>query len=63
MDSQGKMPSKKVASGGLAGGLSILLVWALNELGMEVPAEVAAAIATLVSFAVGYFVPEPEVKK
>lgn len=53
-----QLPNKKVAAGGLAGGLSTLLVWGLGEMGVEVPAEVAAAIATLVAFGVAYMVPE-----
>lgn len=51
-------PNTKVAAGGLAGGLSLLLVWGIGALGVEVPAEVAAAITTVITFAVSYFVPE-----
>lgn len=52
------MPNTKVAAGGLAGGISTLIVWGLGAAGVEVPPEVAAALATLVAFGVAYFVPE-----
>lgn len=51
-------PNTKVAAGGLAGGLSMIIIWLLGQLDVDLPAEVAAAITTLVTFAVGYFVPE-----
>lgn len=51
-------PNTKVAAGGLAGGLSMLIIWGIGAAGVEVPAEVAAAITTLITFAVSYFVPE-----
>lgn len=47
-----KKPKTKVAAGGVAGCLSIIVVWLLGQLGVEVPAEVAAAIATLIAVAV-----------
>lgn len=55
-------PNTKVAAGGLAGGLSMLIIWGIGAAGVDVPAEVAAAITTLVTFAVGYFVPEKAAK-
>ena len=51
-------PNTKVAAGGLAGGLSLLVVWGVGAAGIEVPAEVAAALTTIITFAVSYFVPE-----
>jgi len=54
-------PNTKVAAGGLAGGLSMLIIWGVGAAGVDVPAEVAAAITTLVTFVVGYFVPEKAV--
>lgn len=51
-------PNRKVASGGFAGAVSVLLVWGLNSAGIEVPAEAAAALTSVVTFAVAYFVPE-----
>lgn len=44
----------KVASAGVAGSATIILVWALGEFGVSVPPEVASAITTLLSFAAGY---------
>lgn len=50
-------PDRKVAAGGLAGGVSMLIVWGIGAAGVEVPAEVAAAITTIVTFVTSYFVP------
>lgn len=54
------MPQKKVAAGGLAGALSVLLLWGLSALGVAVSAEAGAALATIVGFAVAYMVPGEE---
>lgn len=50
-------PDRKVASGGLAGALSVVLIWILNTNGVKVPPEIASAITVIVSFAVSYVVP------
>lgn len=50
-------PNRKVMAGGLAGILSALV---LLLTGVELPDEVAAALATLVAFVVSYLVPERE---
>lgn len=44
----------KVAAGSLAGAVTILLVFAAEKLGLEVPAEVASAFTVILSFAAGY---------
>lgn len=51
-------PSRKVAAGGLAGALTIILVWAVAQFGLEVPGEVASAITVIVSFFTSYFTSE-----
>lgn len=51
-------PRPKVAAAGIGGAASILLVWVAGLLGLEVPAEVAAAFSTVVSFAAGWLQPE-----
>ncbi|RJQ79985.1 hypothetical protein D5S17_09450 [Pseudonocardiaceae bacterium YIM PH 21723] len=51
-------PTRKISASAIAGALTVLLVWALSGLDITVPAEVAAAITLLISFAVGYLVPE-----
>jgi hypothetical protein len=56
-------PSKKVAAGGVAGALTVVLVWVINTFmltnqAQQIPGEVASAITTIFSFAVAYFVPE-----
>lgn len=56
------MPSRKVNSAALAGGISIMLVWAVKQWGgVEMPAEVASGFTTVLSFITGYFVPDAEV--
>jgi hypothetical protein len=61
---QSYLPSRKVGAGALAGALSVVLVWALNNLVLTGPTkitgEVASAITTILTFAVGYFVRESE---
>lgn len=47
-------PHPKVAAGTTAGAASIVLVFVLRELGVDVPAEVASALTTLLSAAAGY---------
>lgn len=51
-------PNRKVGSGGVAGALSVLLVWILGSSGVKVPPEAAAGMATVIAFAVSYLVPE-----
>lgn len=51
-------PTPKVGGGVLAGALAVILVWVLSLLGVEVPGAVGAAIATVLGFAVAWFVPE-----
>lgn len=48
-------PQPKVVAGGVAGALTIVLVWVAGQFGVDVPPEVASAFTVLVSFAAGYF--------
>lgn len=48
-------PTPKVAAVGVGGALAIVLVWVAGLAGIDMPAEVAAAISVLVTFAAGYF--------
>ncbi|MDP9456959.1 MAG: hypothetical protein M3Q49_11630 [Actinomycetota bacterium] len=47
-------PTPKIAAAGIGGAIATILVWVVGLLGLEVPAEVAAAFATVISFAAGY---------
>ncbi len=51
------------AGAGTAGSLAVILVWVISLLGVEVPSEVAAALATVIGAAGavygGYLVPSP----
>ena len=51
-------PTQKVAAAGIGGSLAIVLVYVIGQFGVDLPAEVAAAVATIVSFLAGYFVKE-----
>jgi hypothetical protein len=44
----------KVGAAGIAGSLSVLIVFGLAQLGVSLPTEVAAAFATVLAFAAGY---------
>lgn len=51
-------PQRKVVAGGFAGAISMIAVWALEQLtGITIPAEIALAINTVFVFGVQYFIP------
>ena len=53
------MPNKKVNAGALAGALSIVLIWAINQYsGTALPGEVASGVTTIVTFITSYVVRE-----
>lgn len=47
----------KVAAGGVAGSITIILVWVLGFFHVEVPPEVASAFTTIISFGAGWATP------
>jgi putative flippase GtrA len=51
------LPQRKVVAGGATGALSSIVVWLLQQQGVDVPPEIAVAITTLLSFIVSYWVP------
>lgn len=52
-------PSRKVTTGGLAGALSVIIVWAVEEFGgVTIPAEIASAFTVIATAVVAYLVPE-----
>jgi hypothetical protein len=57
------LPSRKVGASALAGALSVLVVWIINVFVLTGPTkitgEVASAITTILTFIVGYIIPEP----
>ena len=54
-------PDRKVAVGAGMGGLAAMTAWGINAFtGVVVPAEVAVAFSTFLSFIVQYFVPNPK---
>ena len=57
------LPSRKVGASALAGAVSVLVVWILNTFvltgPMKITGEVASAITTILTFVVGYVIPEP----
>ena len=55
------LPTTKVANSGLAGACSLILIWVLSQVGVDMPPEVASAITTVASFLVGYLTsPNPK---
>lgn len=52
--SWGDAPTQKVAAGGAASAAAVLIVFIADQLGLEIPPEAAAAIATLLGFAGAY---------
>ena len=51
-------PTQKVAAGGIGGALSIVLIYVVGLLGLDMPPEVASAVTAIVSFLAGYIVKE-----
>lgn len=52
-------PKAKVMAGGIGGALSAVAIWVLRVYGgLELPPDVAAALATIFAFAVAYLVPD-----
>ena len=51
-------PVPKVAAGGIAGTVSVLVIFCAQQFGVEIPGDVGAAIGVLVAFAASYIKPE-----
>ena len=47
----------KIGGAAIAGSATVVLVWLIGLIGLAVPAEVTAALTTLVAFVVGYAIP------
>lgn len=43
-------PTRKVGAGGIGGAVAVIVVWVVGLFGVDVPAEVAAAFASVGSF-------------
>lgn len=54
MTKSNSIPSAKIASAGIGGALSVILVWVLGLFGVDMPAEVAASMSAAIAFAFGY---------
>lgn len=48
----------KIASAGIAGAITVVLLWILSMIGVEVPVEVASAVTVIIAFAAGYLRPQ-----
>jgi len=53
-----KVPTRKIKGGGVGGGISIVLIWLLGLVGVEVPADVAVAFGGLAVWLSAYFTKE-----
>jgi putative flippase GtrA len=52
------LPVRKVAAGGAAGAVTVILVWiASAAFKVDIPPEVASAITVVISFVAGYLIP------
>lgn len=57
VDQPTALPTNKVIAGGSGGAAVLILVWALQQFaGVQVPPEVASALATILGFALAYLV-------
>lgn len=48
-------PTPKIAAAGVGGAIATLAVWIAAQFGVDMPQEVGAAIATVLSLTAGYF--------
>lgn len=53
-------PTPKVATGALAGAFSVIVIWALTELKITIPPEVASAFTTVFSALASYIAPHSD---
>lgn len=53
-----RRPTDKVTAAAAAGALATLVVWIVGLAGLDVPAEVTAALTTVLVFLAGYLRPE-----
>ena len=44
----------KTAAAGIAGAVTLVIVFVLGQFGVEIPADVAAAVTTIIAFAAAY---------
>jgi putative flippase GtrA len=49
---------RKVKAAGIGGAVATVVVFVLSAVGVELPADVAAAVAAIISVVAGYLVPE-----
>lgn len=55
------VPTRKVAIGALAGGITIIVVWVAKQFGaVDIPNEVAQAFTLIVGTVTAYFVPNAD---
>lgn len=47
-------PEPKVLAGGVAGALTVVLVWVLGAVGVDMPPEVASAVTVLIGTGAAY---------
>ena len=58
VEQQSLVPTQKLIVSGLAGSIVTVGVWAVKEFAsIEIPAEIAAQLAVIVSFIAGYLIP------
>lgn len=61
-DQVSSAPTNKVSAAGIGGSISVVLLWVTGQFfTIEIPPEVAAAIATVISFLSGYLVREKRI--
>lgn len=53
-----RVPTQKVTAAGLAGALSIIIVWLFGLADIDIPPEVASAFTVVLSVVTAYIVPE-----
>ena len=52
------MPTRKVKAAGLGAPVTVIVLWSLNQFGLEFSPEVAGAIGSLISFGMAYLAKE-----
>lgn len=56
--SQSNLPTNKMSAVGISGALTVIVVYLLSLVGINLPDGVSAALTIVISFTVGYLIPE-----
>ena len=57
---KGKIPTRRVGVGAIAGAVSAIAIWIIGQNGIAIPGEIASAITTVLTFGASYIIADSE---